>query len=167
MNRIAKFEHLYEDTFAKNLDDGTIVDLNKSGNYVFSHIHFPDISHRTEQKPVFKKNFSNSLLQECPKTLSNIENKMIRTIISKSIKSGMSFEQLENFGYKAFSNEKTKNRFSENIYLAKRIKQQFPKSELRDFEFDYMDILVMKEEAETPETELYNLVHNFGGLNRE
>ena len=79
----------------------------------------------------------------------------------------MSFEQLENFGYKAFSNEKTKNRFSENIYLAKRIKQQFPKSELRDFEFDYMDILVMKEEAETPETELYNLVHNFGGLNWE
>ena len=30
-----------------------------------------------------------------------------------------------------------------------------------------MDILVMKEEAETPETELYNLVHNFGGLNWE
>lgn len=167
MKRVKKFEQLYDDTFAKNLDKDTVVDLDKNNKYVFSHAGFPQIPYKSPESFTFKKSVWNSLLQECQITLVNIENKMLRTIISKSIKSGMSFEQLENYGYKVFSSEKTKNRFSENIYLAKRIKQKFPKSELRDFEFDNMSILVMEEEAETQGTELYNLVHHFGGLNFE
>lgn len=164
MSRVKKFEQLFEDTFAKNLDKGTIVDLDKNNNFVFSHSAFPKIEYKSNENLTFKKSFANSLLFECPKTLANIENKMFRTIISKGIKSGKTFEEIENNALKIFLNEKAKNRFSENIYLAKRIKQQFPKSELRDFEFDYMNNLVMEEEAETPGTELYNIVHNFGGL---
>ena len=167
MSRVKKFEQLFEDTFVKNIDKDTVVDLDKNNKYVFSHVGFLQIPYESTESYIFKKSVSNSLLQECPKTLANIENKMLRAIISKSIKSGMSFEKLENLGRKVFSNEKTKNRFSENIYLAKRIKEKFPKSELRDFEFDYMQTLVMEEEAETQGTELYNLVHNFGGLNWE
>ena len=167
MKQVAKYEKLFEDAFVKNLDANTIVNFDRNNNYIFSHSGFSEIKYKTNQKPEFKKSFANSLLQECPKTLAYIENKMIRTIISKSIKSGMSFEQLEKLGQKVFSNAKTKNRFFENVYLAKRIKQDFPKSELRDFEFDYMNNLVMEEEAETPGTEIYNLVHNFGELSWE
>ena len=167
MSRVKKFEQLFEDTFVKNLDKDTIVDLDKDNKYVFSHAGFPKIRYTSCAGYIFKKSVSNSLLQECPKTLAYIEEEMIRTIVSQSIKSGMSFEKLENLGRKVFSNEKTKNCFYENIYLAKRIKQEFPKSELRDFEFAYMQTLVMEEEAETPGTELYNLLHNFGGLNWE
>ena len=167
MSRVKKFEQLFADTFVKNIDKDTIVDLDKNNKYVFSHVGFLQIPYESTESYTFKKSVSNSLLQECPKTLAHIEERMIRAIISKSIKSGMSFEKLENLGRKVFSNEKTKNCFYENIYLAKRIKQEFPKSELRDFEFAYMQTLVMEEEAETPGTELYNLLHNFGGLNWE
>jgi len=166
-NRIAKFEQLFGDTFAKNLDENTIIDLDKNNNYIFSHSTFPKIKYKSNENLTFKKSFANSLLQECPKILANIENKMFRTIIAKSIKSGRSFEDLENFAQKIFTNEKSKGNFLENLNLAKRIKKEYPKSKLKDFEFDYMMNVVLEEQANTPGTEMYNLVHNFGGLTFE
>ena len=163
-DKVAKFEHLFDDTFSKNIDNGTVVDVNKSGNYVFSHSEFLKMKHKTTEKPVFKKSFANSLLQECPKTLARIENKMFRTIISKSINSGKSFEDLENIAQKVFKNEKSKNKFLENLSVAKRIKKEYPKSKLKDFEFDYMNMVILEEEAKTPGTDLYNLINNFGKL---
>ena len=145
-------------------DNGTVVDVDKSGNYVFSHSEFLKMKHKTTEKPVFKKSFANSLLQECPKTLARIENKMFRTIISKSINSGKSFEDLENIAQKVFKNEKSKNKFLENLSVAKRIKKEYPKSKLKDFEFDYMNMVILEEEAKTPGTDLYNLINNFGKL---
>ena len=123
-DKVAKFERLFDDTFSKNIDNCTVVDVNKSGNYVFSHSEFLKMKHKTTEKPVFKKSFANSLLQECPKTLARIENKMFRTIISKSINSGKSFEDLENIAQKVFKNEKSKNKFLENLSVAKRIKKE-------------------------------------------
>lgn len=165
--RTAKFEQLFEDTFAKNLDENTIIDLDKNNKYIFSHPAFPKIKHKSPEKPVFKKSFANSLLTECPKILGSIEIKMLRTIIAKSIKSGRSFEDLENFAQKIFKNEKSKENFLENLNLAKRIKKEYPKSKLKDFEFDYMLNVVLEEQANTTGTEMYNLVHNFGGLTFE
>ena len=163
-DKVAKFEHLFDDTFSKNIDNCTVVDVDKSGNYVFSHSEFLKMKHKTTEKPVFKKSFANSLLQECPKTLARIENKMFRTIISKSINSGKSFEDLENIAQKVFKNEKSKNKFLENLSVAKRIKKEYPKSRLKDFEFDYMNMVILEEEAKTPGTDLYNLINNFGKL---
>ena len=163
-DKVAKFEHLFDDTFSKNIDSDTVVDVDKSGNYVFSHSEFPKIKHKTTEKPAFKKSFANSLLQECPKTLARIENKMFRTIISKSVNSGKSFEDLENIAQKVFKNEKSKNKFLENLSVAKRIKKEYPKSKLKDFEFDYMNMVILEEEAKTPGTDLYNLINNFGKL---
>ncbi len=162
--KIAKFEQLFQDTFAKNLDDNTIIDLDKSNNYIFSHTQFPKIKYKTNQKLVFKKSLSNSLIQECPKIFAGIENKMFRTIIARSIKNGKSFEQLEDIVQKIFKNEKSKKYFLQNMNIAKRIKKECPNSKLKDFEFDYMNIKIMEEEAKTPGTEMYNLIHNFGGL---
>lgn len=164
IDKVAKFERLFDDTFSKNIDSDTVVDVDKSGNYVFSHSEFPKIKHKTTEKPAFKKSFANSLLQECPKTLARIENKMFRTIISKSVNSGKSFEDLENIAQKVFKNERSKNIFLENLSVAKRIKKEYPKSRLKDFEFDYMNMVILEEEAKTPGTDLYNLVNNFGKL---
>lgn len=163
-DKVAKFERLFDDTFSKNIDNCTVVDVDKSGNYVFSHSEFLKMKHKTTEKPVFKKSFANSLLQECPKTLARIENKMFRTIISKSINSGKSFEDLENIAQKVLKNEKSKNKFLENLSVAKRIKKEYPKSRLKDFEFDYMNMVILEEEAKTPGTELYNLVNNLDRL---
>ena len=164
IDKVAKFERLFDDTFSKNIDSDTVVDVDKSGNYVFSHSEFPKIKHKTTEKPAFKKSFANSLLQECPKTLARIENKMFRTIISKSVNSGKSFEDLENIAQKVFKNERSKNIFLENLSVAKRIKKEYPKSKLKDFEFDYMNMVILEEEAKTPGTDLYNLINNFGKL---
>ena len=32
------------------------------------------------------------------------------------------------------------------------------------FEFDYMNMVILEEEAKTPGTDLYNLINNFGKL---
>ncbi len=166
-NSVAKFQRLFEDTFAKNLDENTVVDLDKNNNYVFSHSFYPKIRHKSLKNMVFKKSFANSLIQECPKTLRSIETKMFRTIIAKSIKSGKTFDELENFAQIILKNEKSREYFLENLNLAKRIKKEYPKSKLKDFEFDYMMNVVLEEQANIPGTEMYNLVHNFGGLSFE
>ena len=162
--RVAKFKQLFEDTFAKNIDENTVVDLDKNNNYIFSHTAFPKIKYKSKQKPIFKKSFLNSLLQECPKTLTNLEIKMFRTIISKCIKSGKTFDELENFAYEILKNKKSREHFLENLNLAIRIKNKNPKSQLKNFEFEYMMNKVMEEQANTPGTDLYDLVHNFSGL---
>lgn len=167
LERVKKFEQLFADTFVKNIDEGTIVDLDKNNNYVFSHTGFPKIKYKSEKRPYFKKTLAESLLQECSKVLGNIEYKMFRVIISKSIKYGKTFEELENEAQKLFKNEKSKNYFLENLNIAKRIKKEYPASQLKDYEFDYMNNLIMQVEADTPGTELYNLMHNFGGLSFE
>ena len=32
--RVAKFKQLFEDTFAKNIDENTVVDFDKNNNYI-------------------------------------------------------------------------------------------------------------------------------------
>ena len=162
--RVAKFKQLFEDTKAKNIDENTVVDFDKNNNYIFSHTAFPKIKYKSKQKPIFKKSFLNSLLQECPKTLTNLEIKMFRTIISKCIKSGKTFDELENFAQEILKNEKSREHFLENLNLAIRIKNKNPKSQLKNFEFDYMMNKVLEEQANTPGTNLYDLIHNFSGL---
>ncbi len=166
-NKLARFEKLFEDAFTKNLDNGTIIDLDKNNQYVFSHVGYNKIKHKTNISPVFKISYSYSLLQECPKTLARIENKMFRTIISKSINAGEIFENLQKKAEHLFTNQKSLKEFIENISVAKRLKQKFPKSKLKDFEFDYMTNIMLEEEANKPGTDLYNLIHNFGGLSWE
>lgn len=165
--QVAKFKQLFEDTFAKNIDENTVVDLDKNNNYIFLHTAFPKIKYKSKQKPIFKKSFLNSLLQECPKTLTNLEIKMFRTIISKYIKLGITFDKLENFAYEILKNKKSREHFLENLNLAIRIKNKNPKSQLKNFEFEYMMNKVMEEQANTPGTDLYDLVHNFSGLKWE
>ena len=165
--RVAKFKQLFEDTFAKIIDENTVVDLDKNNNYIFSHTALPKIKYKSKQKPIFKKSFSNSLLQECSKTLTFLEVKMFRTIISKCIKSGKTFEELENFAQEILKNEKSRERFLENLNLAIRIKKEYPESQLKDFEFDYMMNKILEEQANTHGTDLYNLVHNFSGFKWE
>ena len=159
--QVAKFKQLFEDTFVKNIDENTIVDLDKNNNYIFSHTAFPKIKYKSKQKPIFKKSFSNSLLQECPKTLTYLEIRMFRSIISKCVKSGRTFDELENFAQEILKNEKSREHFLENLNLATRIKNEYPKSQLKNFEFDYMMNKVLEEHANTFGTDLYNLIHNF------
>ncbi|MBO6180539.1 hypothetical protein J6O86_02500, partial [bacterium] len=49
-DKVAKFEHLFDDTFSKNIDNCTVVDVDKSGNYVFSHSEFLKMKHKTTEK---------------------------------------------------------------------------------------------------------------------
>ena len=49
-NRVAKFKQLFEVTYAKNIDENTVVDLDKNNNYIFSHTAFPKIKYKSKQK---------------------------------------------------------------------------------------------------------------------
>lgn len=163
-NKVQKFERLFADTFEHNIDSNTVVDIDKNRKYVFSNSVFPDIRCKTDVCINVKDTYSKALLQECPKTLLYLENKLFRTVIAKSIKSGKSFEELENLVSKFFRNVKSKKYFLENLSIAKLIKEENPKSQLKDYEFDYMNIQIMEKEANTEGSELYNMIHNFQGL---
>lgn len=159
--KVNKFEKLFEDSYSPNIDSNTVIDTNKSGMYVFAHNAFSKVKYKSNKLLNTKHTVTQSLLNECPKIFSSIENRMFRTIIAKSVNKGISFEELMNHASEIL-NSKSKNSYLENIMLAQRIKKEKPKSKLYNNEFDWMSIKVMEEEAATPGTKLYELIHNFG-----
>ena len=158
--KIEKYINLYSNTFSANLDKNTIVDLSKDNKYIFSHENFSGIKYVSNAVLDIKSDMLQSLLQECPKTLARIEDKLFRTIISASIKQGKSIQDLYAAAAKII-NDKSKKHFLDNLNLAELIIKENPNSKLSDWDFDNMNIKLMEKEANTPGTDLYNLIHSF------
>ena len=67
---------------------------------------------------------------------------------------------MRNQSQAVFTNTKSKESFSEKVKIAERIKKDYPDSKFTQDEFDYVQNIIMQEEAETPGTELYKLIKN-------
>ena len=110
------------------------------------------------------KNIAKTLINECSKIFSSGENDLFKIIISKYSNKGYDIQKLKNSANNLIKNSNSKKYFLENLQIAERLKKENPKSALTGDEFLYMQNKIMQEEAETPGTELYDLVHNFGKL---
>ena len=165
-DRLEKFIKLYADTFAKNIDENTVVDLSKDNKYIFSNKIFPNIKYFSDIALEIKEDLLQSFVQECPKTLARIERNMFKNIISKSVKQGVSFQDLAKRA-ESIKNNDCKKDFLRNLNAAERIKKENPNSQLTSIEFDAMSCKLMEEEANTPGTALYETIHNLIKLSFE
>ena len=164
--KIEKFIKLYKDTFIKNIDENTVVDLTPDNKYVFSNELFPNIKYFSDIALEIKEDLLQSFVQECPKSLARIERDMFKYIISKSINKGMSFQDLAEIA-EGIKNDSCKNDFLRNLNVAERIKKEDPNSQLTPIEFDAMSCKLMEEEANTPGTKLYETIHSIINLSFE
>lgn len=159
--RVTKFRKLFEDTFIKNLDENTVVDINNQEQYIFSHLKFPNIVYTSDMQLDRGRgnNFSSSIIMACPTVLSSVEHKMIRTIIANYVKSGTSLEDINKMVEMSIKNEKVKNYFLDNLNIASRIIEMDPNSNLMLSEFDEMEMVIFNERAEISGTPEYESVY--------
>ena len=159
--RINKFLNNFHKTFDNNLDENTVVDVDKKEQYVFSHLKFPGIFYKSDR--ILDRgrgnDFQSAVIMACPAVLESVEHKMIRTIIAESVKSGISFDTINKTADSNIKNKELKKYFLDNINIARRIKAENPESNLTLEEFDVMEMIIFEELAETPGTPEYKMAH--------
>lgn len=159
--RINKFQDNFHKTFDNNLDENTVVDVDEKEQYVFYHLKFPDIFYKSDR--ILDRgrgnDFQSAVIMACPEVLKSVEYKMIRTIIAESVKSGISFDDLNKMADSNIQNKKVKKYFLDDINIARRIKEENPESNLTLEDFEVMEMIIFNERAETPGTPEYNMAH--------
>lgn len=159
--KLEKFEKIFQDTFKKNIDENTILDINKENKLMFSHSLFPRIKYCQNYK-LPKDNFlGKRILNECSKTIGNGEYNLFQLIISTSIKNGGSLKKLLKIS-KKIKNNTSKQRFQDLLNVANLIKKENPKSKLTHNDFANMEMKIMEEEMHREGSELSNLIKNLG-----
>lgn len=159
--KLDKYTHLFEDAFASNIDKETVVDINKNRNFVFSNNNFPDVKYQHSIKMKKTDSMAKALINECFKLFGEGEYGLFKVIICKYANKNTDFHKLEQYA-ESIINSKSRESFLEKIKVAERFKKEYPDSKISREGFDYMQNIIMQEEAETPGTKLYNLIHNFG-----
>ena len=157
--RVEKYVQLFDDTFISNIDKETVVDINKNKNFVFSNNSFPDVKYQHYSKMKKTNSIAKALINECSKVFGGGEGSLFKIIICKYMNKGVEPQKLRQFADKVLTNAKSKESFLEKIKVAERIKKDYPDSKFSPDEFDYVQNVMMQEEAETPGTELYKLIH--------
>ena len=153
---VKKYVNCYENLFSADLDKSTIVDLDTKRNYVFYSKIFPGIEYTSDIKLNTTNDLLQSFLMESPKTLSKIEFKFFRKIISTSIKLGKSIQDLSDAA-NGITNEKSKKSFLYNLNLAKYIIKENPKSELLNSDFEIMHSKLIKDLEDSSEVDFHKL----------
>lgn len=156
--RVEKYVQLFDDTFASNIDKETVVDINKNKNFVFSNNHFPNIKYQHRSKMRETGSVAKTLINECSRIFGGGENSLFKIIICKYLNKGIAPQKMREFADKFFTNTKSKESFLEKIKVAERIKEEYPDTKFSKDEFDYVQNIILQEEAETPGTKLYELI---------
>lgn len=158
--RVEKYAQLFDDTFASNIDKETVVDINKNNNFVFSNNNFSDVKYQYFSKMRETGSIAKTLINECSRVFGGGESSLFKIILCKYMNKGVEPQKLKQIADKVFTNTKSKESFSEKVKIAERIKKDYPDSKFTQDEFDYVQNIIMQEEAETPGTELYKLIKN-------
>jgi len=159
--KLQKYEQLIQDTFNKNIDKNTILDINKENKLMFSHTLFPRIKFCQNYKLPQNEPLGKRILNQCSKTIANGEYNLFQLIISTSINKGKSFKMLFKLSEK-LENSSSKKRFQDLLNIATRIKKENPKSKLTHNDFLTMQMKIMEEDLHTEGSELSNLIKNLG-----
>lgn len=159
--KLQKYEQLFQDTFKKNIDENTILDINKENKLMFSHTLFPRIKFCQNYKLPKNEPLGKSIINQCSRTIGNGEYNLFQLIISTSINNGKSFNKLFKLSEK-LENDSSKKSFQNLLNIATRIKKENPKSKLTFNDFSSMQMKIMEEEMHTEGSELSNLIKNLG-----
>ena len=161
--RMNKYVQLFDDTFASNIDKETVIDINKKRNFVFGNTNFPDVKYQHSSKMTETVSVAKTLINECSRIFGGGESYLFKVIIGKYLSKGKNPEELKELA-KNIITPKSRKSFLEKIKIAERIKKEYPDTKFSKDEFAYVENIMLQEEAETPGTELYNLVHSLDKL---
>lgn len=141
--KVAKFKSLF-DRVHSNLDNNTVIDIDKKERYVFSNTSFPDISYCYERKLV-QKPLSEVVITECPKTFAYGQLLLFRNIVKILSERNISLEAIEKMGLERITNPKVCKTFMETVKTAKWMKENMPKTQLKQIGFEVADNIIAAE----------------------
>ena len=161
--RVEKYLQLFDETFSSNIDKETVIDINKNRNFIFSNNNFQGFKFQHRSKMRETDTPAKTLVNECSKIFVDGEICLFKSIIGKYFNKGKYFSELELLAEKLFS-PKSRENFLEKVNVAKRIKKELPDAKFSQDEFDYIQNVILQEEAKTPGTKMYDLIHSIDNI---
>ena len=147
--RLEKFEKLFHDTFEKNIDTNTVVNVTTKGRFKLSNLIAPKIAYPVRLYSAKGKPLSQRILNECSKVYANTEYRLFQKIISTRVHEGKPIEQIAKLGEKLDAHRRPY--FMDLIGTASRILKENPNSKLSEYDFSDMINIQLREIIETPE----------------
>lgn len=141
--KITKFKSLFDRVYT-DLDTNMIIDIDKNERYVFSNTSFPDISYCYERK-LEQKPLSEVVITECPKTFAYGQLLLFRNIVKILSERKISLEEIEKMGLERITKPKVCKTFMETVKTAKWMKENMPKTQLNQVDFEVADNIIATE----------------------
>ena len=157
--RTDKYVQLFDETFARNIDKETVVDINKNRKFIFSNDNFQGVKFQHRSKMRKTESAAKTLINECSRIFGGGENDLFKVITRKYLEKGADFSELKKLAEK-ITNPKSREFFLEKVKAAERLKKENPETKFSFDEFDYIQNVIIQEEAVTPGTKLYDLIHS-------
>ena len=157
--RTDKYVRLFDETFVRNIDKETVVDINKNRNFIFSNDNFQGVKFQHRSKMRKTESAAKTLINECSRIFGGGENDLFKVIIRKCLEKGANFSELRKLAEK-ITNPKSREFFLEKVKAAERLKKENPETKFSLDELDYIQNVIIQEEAVTPGTKLYDLIHS-------
>ena len=147
--RVEKFERMFYDTFKKNIDTNTVLEMDSRGKFYLYNIGLKGVKHSLK---IFASggNIANKILQECSTVFSRAEYVLFQKYISTNVLKGKSLEKIKAVGETKLNGVR-KHHFNDLVGTAQRILKQNPESKLTEYEFSDMITTQIREVVETPE----------------
>ena len=143
--RMKKFKDLFDITYADTVEKNTVIDIDENQNYVLYNLNFPMVEYKPKYYPREEKTIAETIITECPRTFGSGEELLFQEIIRKSLKDGITLEELEYTVKKLIPERKGQQKFLGVIKCAKIIQSESPESELTEAEFEIAANKILQE----------------------
>lgn len=147
--RLAKYEQIFCDTFEKNLDTNTVVEIAGNKRFKLYNLIAPKVTYPVKVYSRSENPLSKRILTECNKVYSYAEYRLFERIVSKLVNSGKSIDEITELGNKI--SEERKPYFDDMIKTADRILKENPQSKLTELEMAKMRDIQLRELIESDE----------------
>lgn len=145
-----KFEKLFHDTFERNIDTNTVLEMNSRGKFYLYNLGLKGVKNPIHIFEKDGKTLAQRVLHECSTAYSRAEYVLFQKYISTHVLKGQSLDKIEAVG-KARLDGVREPYFNDLVRTASRILKEKPKSKLTDSDFSNMTNIQLLEEIESPE----------------
>ena len=135
--KVSKFKRLFNRVHDR-LDTNTVIDIDKKERYIFSNTSFPNISYCYNQK-LEQGPLSEVVVTECPKVFGYGQLLLFRNIVKILSERNIPLEEIEKMGLKRITHSTARKTFMEIIKTAKWMRENRPKQELSQINFEIAD----------------------------
>ena len=150
MDRTAKFERLFSDTFEKNIDKNTVLEMNKHGGFYLYNLGLKGVKTSVSISKNKNKTLAQHILSECQSTFARAEYVLFEKYIAAQVAIGKALDKISSVGETRLDKKRLPY-FRDLIGTAERILKENPDSKLSEGDFSDMINIQMLETVNTPE----------------